>query len=173
MVEKQTDARAERSARRRWTLFILTFFAGQAVLWTYALNRVASDPSHAVVDNYDDIALNWDEHRARQNASAALGWDASVQMRSAPSGSATLQVEIADREKAAVTADRVLATVFHQSAAANKQTVELLPTGPGVYAATFDATRDGKWRVAIDARKGDANFLKTEVTEFSATRGAL
>jgi len=149
------------------------FFAGQAVLWTFALNRVASDPSHAVVDNYDDIALHWDEHRARQDASAALGWDASVQMRSTPSGAATLRVEIADKEKTAVTADRVLATVFHQSAAADKRTVELLPTAPGVYAATFDATRQGKWRIAIDARKGDANFLATQVTEFSSRRSAL
>ncbi len=47
----KVDPKKERRARWFWLSFILMFFAGQAVLWTYALNVVSNDPSHAIVED--------------------------------------------------------------------------------------------------------------------------
>jgi hypothetical protein len=66
----------EPSARRRWVAVIVGFFAAQAALWTWAIVTVSSDPSHAIVANYDARALDWDARRA----SAALGWNATVEV---------------------------------------------------------------------------------------------
>lgn len=153
----------ERRARRRWTTFIVGFFVLQAILWAFALRLVHDDPSHAVVEDYDRLAVTWDQQRARLDASAALGWTAAVDF-AGPS----LEVQLTDREAQAVQVDHVVATVFHQATAAQRQTIELVAAAPGVYVGPSPVDRAGKWRVEIDARKGGDVFLDTQVREVVA-----
>ncbi len=160
-----TDAqsRLETKSRRRWTLFIVGFFVLQAILWTFALRLVSNDASHAVVEDYDRLALNWDEQRAKLDASAALGWQAEVDIvADAGDGPGTIRVALTDRDRHAVRADRVVATPFHQAKAANKQTIELMATAPGVYAAPASIARAGKWRIHIDANAGADAYFATQ-----------
>ncbi len=46
----------ERSAQFLWMGFIISFFAIQAVIWTFALIMTSNDKSHAVVAGYDEKA---------------------------------------------------------------------------------------------------------------------
>lgn len=159
----------ERRARHRWVGFIAAFFVLQAMLWSFALHRVHSDPSHAVVEDYDQRALRWDEHRARQAASDALGWRAVVRLRpnDGPSGAA-IEVELTDPGRGAVAADEVVATLFHQSAAANKQTIALTRARDGVFSGEAAVHRPGKWRIRIDARRGADHYASTQTHEVPA-----
>ena len=153
----------ERRARRRWTAFIVGFFVVQAILWVFALRFVHDDPSHAVVEDYDRLALSWDQQRARLDASAALGWNAAIDFEAG-----SLEVQLTDRDAQAVQADRVVATVFHQAAAAHRQQIELVAAGPGLFVGPSPVDRAGKWRVEIDARRGGDVFLDTQVREVVA-----
>jgi len=162
-VPERVRPELERRARRRWTLFIIGFFVLQAILWVFALRLVHNDPSHAVVEDYDRLAVSWDRQRARLDASAALGWNANVDF-----AAGSLEVHITDRDAQAVTADRVVATVFHQATAANRQTIELVAAAPGVYVGPSPVDRVGKWRVEIDARRDGDVFLDTQVREVLA-----
>ena len=156
------QAALERTTRRRWLGIIVGFFALQAALWSYTLVRVHDDPSHAVVEDYDQRAIDWDAHRAQLAASARLGWAAAVDLTpQGPAGEGVVRVTLTDATHHPIVAEDVAATVFHQAAAAQRTEVALQPLGPGVYAAAMPIDRPGKWRVHIEARRGDDVFQAT------------
>ncbi|MEM6995681.1 MAG: FixH family protein [Myxococcota bacterium] len=162
-IESPAESPIERRSRRRWTLFIVSFFGLQAVLWAFALSFVHNDASHAVVEDYDHRALHWDEQRAAMQASAALGWQASVDVkRGVAEAPGSIRVALTDGEDQAVQADRVVATLFHQAKAADKQRIELTSAEPGLYVAPASIERPGKWRVHIEARAGSDAYATTQ-----------
>lgn len=169
--DNKTLEELERRSRRRWTSFIVGFFALQAGLWSFALTYVTNDPSHAVVEDYDRLALNWDEQRAKIDASAALGWHLEVDVQagqpSQPHAPGTIRVTLKDRDRRAVSADQVMATVFHQAKASQRQTVELTETEPGLYVGHAALERAGKWRVRIDASRGEHAYFASKTQTLS------
>lgn len=155
-------AALERRTRRRWLGIIVGFFVLQAMLWSYTLARVSGDPSHAVVEDYDQRAIDWDKHRAQMAASAALGWAAKVDVTPRGlGGEGGVRVTLTDAAHRPVLAENVVATVFHQAAAARRTEADLEPLAPGVYTARLPIDRPGKWRVRIEARRGEDVFETT------------
>jgi nitrogen fixation protein FixH len=132
----------EKSARRRWVAIIGGFFLAQAVLWTYAIITVSSDPSHAVVANYDARALDWDAQRAR----AEHGWHATLEL----DRSHTL-VRIVDAQGVPVRAEQVALAIFHKAEAAHRQSVPLQPLAPGVWEGNVALHRPGLWQLELSA----------------------
>lgn len=148
----------ETRARRRWIAFIGMFFVAQAGLWTWAIARVSSDPSHAVVANYDARALDWDAQRALAAASAALGWESKVTVE----GDA-LTVQVVDRDAVPVELSVVHAVLFHNAEAAHRRRVTLEAVAPGVFRAPASLHRPGKWTVEIEAARGSDVYRRTEI----------
>ncbi|MGH1346030.1 MAG: FixH family protein [Nannocystales bacterium] len=142
----------ERRARRFWISFILMFFVGQGVLWTFALDKVLNDPSHAVVEQYDDYENRWDAAQAERSVNAALGWQAQLS-----ADSERLVVKLTDALGRPVDAD-VTAKVFHKARAAEKQEVAFTTTEPGLLVTELDLQRSGMWRVRLTATRGDDTF---------------
>ncbi len=136
----------ERSARRRWLAFIGLFFAAQTTLWVWAIAMVSSDPSHAIVADYDARALDWDAQRARADESDALGWRATVEV-----DRTRVTVRIADAHGAPVAAHDVSVALFHKAEAARRQAPTLHAVAPGVWQGAVDIHREGLWHVELDA----------------------
>ncbi|MCR9161371.1 MAG: FixH family protein [Nannocystaceae bacterium] len=151
-----TDAQKETRARWFWISFILMFFAGQAVLWTFALGVVTDDPSHAVVEDYDKFATRWDETRAERSASEALGWHARL---SADHERIVLELTDADGEPVDA---QVQAKVFHKARAAEAQDVEFTPSGAGLSIGLANLERSGHWRVRLTATRGDDVYFHVQ-----------
>lgn len=147
-----TDANKEKRARWFWLSFILMFFVGQGVLWTYALRVVTNDPSHAVVEDYDKFATKWDEARADQSASDALGWQAQLS-----ADHERIVVKLTDADGHPVEAE-LRATVFHKARAAEVQDIAFSETEPGLSIGLADLERSGHWRVRLTATRGDDVF---------------
>jgi nitrogen fixation protein FixH len=155
----KTNAQKETRARWFWLSFILMFFVGQGVLWTFALNVVSNDPSHAVVEDYDKFATKWDESRANKNASDALGWQAQLS-----ADHERIVVKLTDASGEPVDAD-VEAKVFHKARAAEVQEVVFDATEPGLSVGVADLERSGHWRVRLTAQRGhDVFTLVQDVT---------
>lgn len=158
------DLRTEVRTRRRWVAFICSFFVAQAVLWTVALQFVSNDPSHAVVADYDERALSWDQSQARQAASDALGWSAQLEvaLTTQETGLRKVRLHLLDADRRAVDAASVQVTMFHHATAARPMQVQLEPEGPGVYSADTPLARSGKWSFQVEALRGEDAFMHRE-----------
>lgn len=152
----KTDATKERRARRFWVSFILMFFAGQAVLWTFALDVVSNDPSHAVVEDYDSFATQWDESQAAKASSEALGWHAQLS-----ADHERIVVRLTDALGKPVQA-QVTAKLFHKARASQIREIALTPSEPGLLVGLADLERSGQWRVTLTATRGEDTFLDTQ-----------
>ena len=155
------NSKEETRARRFWTVLILSFFVGQAALWTFAITTVSGDTSHAIVPDYDAKALDWDRERERREASAALQWRATVEL----DRDGAVQLRLVDSQDRAVEGADVRVTLFHNAEAARRQQVPLQAVGDGVYAGAGRLHRDGKWTVAIEATRGEDAYTKSLVTQ--------
>jgi len=142
----------ERRARRFWISFILMFFVGQGVLWTFALDKVLDDPSHAVVEQYDDYDNRWEAAQEERAINTALGWQAQLS-----ADREHMVVKLTDALGRPVEAD-VTAKVFHKARAAEKQEVVFTATEPGLLVSELDMERSGMWRVRLTATRGDDTF---------------
>lgn len=149
----------ERRARRFWISFILMFFVGQGVLWTFALDKVIGDPSHSVVEQYDDYENRWEATQAERSLNAALGWQAQLS-----ADHEHLVVRLTDTHGHPVDAE-VTAKVFHKARAAQKHEVVFTMTEPGLLVSTLDMQRSGLWRVHLVATRGHETF--TDVQDVS------
>lgn len=155
MSEKQRQA-SETRARQRWMAFVVGIFVSQGALWVFAISMVANDSSHAIVSDYDQRALDWDDHVRRQRESASLGWSASIDLESpsAHRDGRVLVVKLADAQAQPIADADVEVTLFHQARAAERTTLALQPDGLGRYEGVAPMNRRGKWRLELLARRG-------------------
>lgn len=154
-----TASTQERRARRFWISFILMFFAGQVVLWTFALDKVIGDPSHAVVDQYDDYDNRWEATQAERSLNASLGWHAQIS-----ADHEHVVVKLTDTMGKPVEAE-LTAKVFHKARAAEKLEVVFTMTEPGLFVSALDMGRSGQWQVRLAASRGHESF--TDVQDVS------
>ncbi len=154
-------AQREATARLLWTGGIIGFFVIQAILWTVAITLTHQDPSHAVLEGYDQRALNWDAWQDTLRASTALGWRADLEV-GPPSGveqRRELMTRLWDRNGQPVTQAGVQLRLFHRARAGEAEVVMLREILPGEYVATFRPQQPGIWKFELTATKGENQFL--------------
>lgn len=151
----------ERLAQWCWTAFILMFFMIQAIIWTVAISLTAGDESHAVVANYDEQALKWDELKQLRRESAQLGWTSEtlIDRTDDISGQRGVTVRLVDETGGPVTQAVFNMRAFHRAMAAKPQQLTFTEIGPGVYGAKIKVERYGKWSIVGSASVGDQVFL--------------
>lgn len=157
----------EARARRRWVALILGLFVAQIGLWIGAIAFVSGDRSHAVVDDYDRAAVDWDERRRLEQASAATGWHAAVAIDPDPQSGdrRRVSVRLSDTAGHDVAGAEVEVVLFHQARASEAQSVALAPGPSGAYEGLARITRPGKWKVRVQATRAADRFTSTHVHE--------
>jgi nitrogen fixation protein FixH len=162
-AQPTTEARA----RRRWVALILGLFMAQIGLWIGAIAFVSGDRSHAVVDDYDRAAVDWDERRRLEQASAATGWHAAVAIDSGPQDGdrRRVSVRLSDTAGHDVAGAEVEVVLFHQARASEAQSVALAPGASGAYEGLARIARPGKWKVRVQATRAADRFTSTYVHE--------
>lgn len=128
-----------------------------AITATFAL----SDPSFAVVPDYYNKALRWDEDAALQHKSDALGWSDTVEFGARDDSTTMRQliVTITDTAGDPIESANLSATVFHPSRSNDIQNVAFEETEPGRYVGVFEPTRIGFWEIKLRATRGEEVFL--------------
>jgi len=123
-----------------------------------------SDPSYAVEEDYYQKAVDWDLRRARDRASAALGWSltAAVTPPSAPGERPVLEARIADAAGAPVEGATVAVECFHNARSHDRIRARLEAAGGGVYRAALPMRRDGRWELRFTVNRGAEHFVHRE-----------
>lgn len=159
--EKSSVQLKEKKAQYIWTAFILMFFGLQAVLWTVAIVFTSVDKSHAIIQDYDQLALNWDQEKAMRQASAALGWQCqlSVGANTDIRNRHDVQIELADRNGNPIIGAAIALSAFHRGRAGDPQLLQFQESAPGVYTCEVEINRKGLWQFNGKAIVGDSTFV--------------
>lgn len=155
--------KANRRAAWRWGALIVGLLGLQVLGGVAAIVLASGDKSVAVVPNYHEKALHWDDEMAAQAASAALGWRCHVDAVGEASGPTGLRITLTDRQGAPVMVRSGTLRFYHHARAAEVRQLPI-PRGkfssmdlPGCFAAP------GLWQVMLDLQcdNGD-RFLHSQ-----------
>lgn len=138
-------------------------FLGTHMLFVFiAISLAVGDRSFAVVPDYYQKAVEWDDHKAALAASAALGWEVEV----LPSRDVTLRgvrelaVVLHDAEGRPITEAQVHATLYHHANASRVVEVELIPGAyPGRYSVLAEMRDEGVWNIRLQITHGTDAYL--------------
>jgi len=148
------------TAARWWpaalvAVLVVTVVANVALFW-----KANHDPSFAVEPNYYQRAVDWDSTVARRQRSDALHWQANVQLAPPEGGQATLLVTMTNRDGTPLDSADVRAEASHNARGADVYPLQLLASGPGLYAARIPSTAQGLWRVDLTVARGSDTLVE-------------
>ncbi|MEM1354789.1 MAG: FixH family protein [Planctomycetota bacterium] len=148
---------------RVWVMPAVIFglLGGQMIFITTAITLATGDRSFAVVPDYYQKAVDWDEHRADLLASEQMGWTLEVLPGESPDefGKRPLLILVRDAEDQAIRGARVRVAYFHHARAGDHHSVELAEVLPGHYAAEAQIARHGRWQFDVEVERGAQRFV--------------
>lgn len=158
---KESKASQEAFAQMMWGSIIVGFFVVQFIMWGIALFITHNDPSHKVIADYEQRAVNWDAHRQELLDSEQLGWTAKIEVAEEATleGFRKVTVVITDRDQQPVAVDHLALTFFHRARAAEQQDLVLESLAPTVWQGTAKMKRSGVWQFSGTADKDDQHFI--------------
>jgi nitrogen fixation protein FixH len=166
-TDELSGPRASRAAWL-WGSFVVGFLILQLVAGGLAIALAARDPSVAVMPDYHEKALRWDEEIARQQRSEALNWNAEVAVALVPNQPQlrNLSVRVVDANGEPIAGGTAELSFFHHTRAADFTTRSLSETEPGIYSATLPMSRSGLWDIDFTlGRNADERFRDSRTLE--------
>lgn len=162
-----TEPAAAAPSAKRFVMPAVVFgFLGAHMLFIFvAISLAVGDRSFAVVPDYYQKAVDWDDHKQVLADSAALGWSVQVipSREVSVRGERELAVVLHDRDGSPIEDAEVNATLYPHARASQVAEVALPATDePGRYAAPAQMRRDGVWSIALHVTRGDATFVHEE-----------
>lgn len=148
-----------------WPLCIVLFLLGGMASAFRVVIASRTDGGVAVVENYYDKALKWNEASAARAASAALGWQQGLAIE-ADADQHRIEVAIRDAEGQPVEHLRVRLRALRPFQAEPEIDTDLTATGEaGVYAYTASRLAPGLWDFDLVAVRGDERFQAAQRME--------
>lgn len=167
-----TGASATRAAWL-WGSLVVAFLILQLVIGGLAFNLATGDPSVAVMPDYHQRALNWDDEIARRQRSDQLGWRATltwgiVNVSETGEGGRQVVVQVADTGGSAVTGGDASILFFHHTRAGDVATLRLQERASGQYVATLPMQKPGYWDIEFSLARGPGEaFWHQETLDIS------
>jgi len=145
-----------------WAWVPVLLLGSSVMLYMVIVPFLTSDPSHAVVPDYEGRAANWDQITAQRRTNKALGW--GIRLR-APDGirpgtPLILQINVHDGAGNSIDDARIEGVALHVARAATRHDFTAHPVAPGIYEATIQTGRAGIWEVDVSVRRGDELFTE-------------
>jgi nitrogen fixation protein FixH len=126
------------------------------------LRNVLDDPSVALEPDYYRKAVAWDEQRAQERRSTALGWHAAITVEPAQHPGATrLRVQLTDAAGGALSGATLTAQAFANARAGSVLSLRWTESAPGHYETELVPARPGLWELRLQATRGSDTFLHT------------
>ncbi len=150
-IDTQQDRdTANRRAAWRWGSMIVGMLTLQVAGGIVAIVLATGDESVAIVPNYHQKALNWDDEVALRNASARLGWVAEMNPTDGPSGTAGLAVRLRDQNGQLVEIESGSIEIYRHARAANVHRVRIPELSAGAIDLSECFDFGGLWQVSLD-----------------------
>ncbi len=156
--------RANRKAAWIWGSIVVGFLSLQVAIGVVAIFLATGDPSVAVVPDYYEKALKWDDYVALQNESDRLGWQVGTEITPTGKGleSQYVMLYLRDAKGQPLSELSGQVRVYHHARAAETSDVSIRSMSAGVYSAEVQMPRDGLWEVEMDVRGPEGQrFVKT------------
>lgn len=143
-----------------WPGVVVALLCLSLTMVTITVIAAAGDPSFAVVDDYYEKGLHWDEHVAQLEHNEALGWRATVEVGEADAvGRRALVVTLVDGGGVAIEGAGIEASCFHHAAAHRVERLTFVAgSAPGRYEAPAEIAREGLWEVTLEVSARGERF---------------
>lgn len=159
----KSDQHMERRSRLLWIGLIAGFFLVHGSMMIVGIVLATRDPTHAVIPNYHQQAMEYDKVLADRQASERLGWKWSITLESGHTTSSTNSfiVQLRDTKGQPVVDAQVAVDLCHHARGNQHRRVRLLPvTGqPGQYRGETRLDRSGVWQIDLDVQRGVEHFI--------------
>jgi len=146
------EVQSERKAKRFYIGLVVLLFAIQCTILGTAIKLAIGDPSLAVVPDYHQAALNWDDAQVAARAAGRLGWDWKLDVSDVADGKGLRAIEfrVLDRDGSPMSDLNVRGKVYHHTQANQVDRFEFQNVGEGRYMAMPRMSKDGLWQIELD-----------------------
>jgi nitrogen fixation protein FixH len=159
----------------KWPLIVVGLLTGHFSIMVVAVVIATHDKSFAVLPDYYQKAVHWDDSQAELRASERLGWKCAFTPSPEvdPLGRRAVTLTLIDAVGKPVTDADVQVTYFHHARPAELFNVSLRTDDAGRAIQTITMRNQGFWQVNVTASKAGQKFVQT-TTPFVSTakRGA-
>lgn len=148
------EVQSERKAKRFYVGLVLMLFAIQCTILGTAINLAIGDPALAVVPDYHQAALNWDDAQAASRAADDMGWDLQLDVSDVADGKGlrAVQFNVVDSDGKPMSDLQINGKVYHHTMADDVDRFELDNLGDGKYQAMPRMFKSGLWQVEFDVK---------------------
>jgi nitrogen fixation protein FixH len=153
----------------KWPLLVVALLGGHVTILVAIVTVATRDPSFAVMPNYYENAVHWDQSQAALRASAKLGW----KLENIPSdtsdalGRRTVTFALADAAGKPVANAKVDVTAFHHSHATTPTQLSFTTGVDGKATPVVSIRHAGFWSFQCTAVAADGKTTFTEtVTQY-------
>lgn len=151
-------------SHRLWPTIIVGLLAAHTTFILIVVYIATSDPSEAVIAHYHEKALAWDQHQARERASAALGWACSIDAALSADmlGDRSVRISLKDDRGQPLIGAKVSLEAYAHARANDISVADFNEGAPGEYVAMVPMRRSGLWHFDIKALRDKDTFLHHE-----------
>jgi len=151
-------------AGRKWPWIIVGLLSVHVAGMVTAAMIATHDRSFAVVDNYYEKAVHWDQSQALLRASREMGWKVEIKPsdRVDPLGRRRVEFVVTDAQGRAIPQAVLTVEYFHDAHAAEVRKATLSPDGhdPSRFGAVLPMRYAGIWEYELTVTAGDKTFVE-------------
>lgn len=151
---------------------VLGLLGGHMLFIMIAITLATGDPSFAVVPDYYQKGVDYDERKALLTQSAALGWSVEVHagLTTDAIGQREFIVQVRDAEGQAVHGLDMKIEAYHVARASEPLAFACVEALPGQYVASPRMRKEGFWQFTIDSTINEQRFV-AELRQFVQAAG--
>lgn len=153
----QAAQRNNRRAAFRWGAFVVGMLGLQVAGGITAIVLATGDQTVAVVPNYHEKALHWDQQVALRTASQKLGWVAEMTPLDRAQDRGGLKIELRDRSGSFIDLQSGSIEIYRHARADNVARIPLAAAATGSIQLSRCFNAPGWWQVSLDVRDGRGN----------------
>ncbi len=162
-VTSAETTKLERRSWFMWTGLIAAFFVVQFSMSAVAIVLATGDPTHAVIPNYHQQALDHDKVLAARQASDKLGWKWNISVDDLQSKLAKrgFTIQLKDAQGKAIESAEVAVELCHHARGNQIQKIRLtpVPQQPGMYHGEAILGRPGVWQIDLNVHRQAEHFI--------------
>jgi nitrogen fixation protein FixH len=140
----------DRYAAWRWGAIVVGLLGMQVALGIAAILLATGDRSVAVIPDYHQKALDWDQEIALRSASRELGWQVTCRQTVSDTGANGLQMVVSDKAGRPIRLASGSVQLYHKARASEVYSVDVPKSDQGriVLGGCFD--HHGVWQLRVD-----------------------
>lgn len=162
VLPETPDTPAKPGKRFVMPAVVLGLLGGHVTFVVLAITFATGDRSFAVVPDYYQKAVDFDEHKAALEASDKLGWQIGLEPSAEADvyGNRVLVLRLTDAQGQPVRKAAVRVSCYHLADAGRSMEIELVESLPGQYVGSARVSREGFYQFDVSAIRGEERYVQ-------------